>query len=41
MLAFLKRLFCRHRTGRLISIGFDGESVYKCDRCGKYVRRSL
>ena len=30
MLAFFKRLFCRHTHGRLVSIAFDGTAVYEC-----------
>lgn len=32
---------CAHKHGRLLAIGFDGESVYECARCGKHVRKPL
>lgn len=39
MLAFFKRLFCRHTHGRLVSIAFDGAAVYECAACGKHISR--
>lgn len=41
MRAFFKRLFCRHRMGRIIDIAWDGETVIQCDRCRKIIRKPL
>ena len=38
---WLGQAACPHKHGRLLSIGFDGESVYECARCGKHVRKPL
>jgi uncharacterized C2H2 Zn-finger protein len=39
--AFFKRLFCRHREGRVIAIAWDGETTIECSHCGKIIRRPL
>jgi len=41
MLKFLRRMFCRHTHGKLVTIEFDGVAVYECVACGKFVRKSL
>ncbi len=41
MLKFIKRLFCRHQTGRILEISYDGETVYECNNCGKTIRIPL
>jgi len=41
MMKFLRRLFCRHKQGRIVAIEFDGETVYECAACGKLVRKPL
>lgn len=41
MLKFLRRLMCRHTHGRLLSIEWDGVSVYECAHCGKIIRKPL
>jgi hypothetical protein len=38
---FFKRLFCLHPLGRLMEITFDGEAIYKCEKCGKHIRKPL
>ena len=41
MKAFFRRLFCRHRFGRLIAISYDGAAIYECVRCGKHITKPL
>jgi len=41
MLAFFKRLFCRHTHGKIVSIEYNGEAVYECAACGKHIRKPL
>lgn len=41
LLTLLRRLLCRHKRGKLAFIGWDGEAVYVCERCGKLVRKGL
>lgn len=38
---FFRRLFCRHRWGKLQSIEWDGTAVYKCACCEKFIYRGL
>ncbi len=32
---------CNHTHGRLVAIEFDGEAIYECARCGKYIGKPL
>ena len=41
MRAFFKRLFCWHRTGRIIAINWDGETWIECHHCKKIIRKPL
>lgn len=41
MLKKLRQLFCPHKSGKILTISFDGETVFKCDRCDKIVRIPL
>lgn len=41
MLKFLRRLFCRHTHGKLVAIEFDGDAVYECIACGKFITKPL
>lgn len=41
MKAFFKRLFCRHRMGRVIHIVWKGETHIECDHCKKIIRKPL
>lgn len=37
----LRQLRCRHTHGKLVAIGWDGASTYKCSKCEKYVEFPL
>lgn len=41
MSKWLKRLFCRHPTGYVRSIAWDGETTIECAHCGKIIRKPL
>lgn len=41
MRAFFKRLFCRHPGWLILGIEWDGETVCRCERCGKVKRVPL
>lgn len=38
---YRRRLFCRHRQGKLMEIAFDGTTVIECSHCGKVFRLPL
>jgi len=38
---WLGRTSCSHKHRKLISIEFDGDSVYVCESCGKVIRVPL
>ena len=35
------RLRCKHKTGKLVSIEWDGCSLWQCDGCGKMIAKGL
>ena len=39
--AFLNEFFCPHTEGRLLSIEWDGETIYECVRCKKTIRKGF
>lgn len=41
MWQFFMRLVCRHTHGKLVAIEYDGEAVYECAACGKFIRKPL
>jgi hypothetical protein len=41
IVALLRKLLCRHRHGFLLSVEWDGETIYQCAACGKHVRKPL
>ena len=41
LLAFFKRLLCKHKRGFLLAIEYDGASLFECADCGKHVRKPL
>ena len=38
---WMARALCKHTHGFLLSIEFDGSSVYECAKCGKRFVRTL
>lgn len=38
---FFTRLMCCHRVGTLVAIEWDGVAVYRCESCGKHIRKPL
>lgn len=41
MIRWLKQLFCKHPTGQVLAIAWDGETTIRCAHCGKTFTKAL